>query len=504
MNPLESVHGYEIVSPFQHVKETVEEYFEDGSIKTPDLEVTQSTSKSSVMGASFNFINSIVGAGIIGIPLALQQCGLVSGILLLILVAYLILKSVIILIDAGIKANKLDLEDLLESLLGPTGFYLGSTSMFVFAYGAMVAYMVIVGDTVPVIMQNILGDYPFLNREVIMVITSVVIILPLCLVKDMSSLEITSFVSIAASTVMAIIVSISSPGAAAKQNLVGIDTAKYSVITPNLFMGLGTMSFAFVCQHNSFIVFRSLSERSASKWSQVAHGSVGFSLVLCLVFGLSGYLSFGSVVKGDILNNFPATDNVVTFSRAFLALSMLLTYPMESYVARHCLLSIWTRLKGNFRAQRSISISLSEMDPSSATAAGTEDSEVVQHSASLRICASMLLWSSSLALALRFSDLGVVLSLTGALAASMLGYILPAAIYFKSNEDQLHESVAQEEVGRSKATAQSHTTRSFLDFLRVIAVKSFRLRAFFLPGFMFTFGIVAMLIGVSTVFLSLR
>lgn len=45
--------------------------------------------KSGIFGASSNLINSIVGAGIIGIPYALKQSGLVAGVFLLILVAYL-------------------------------------------------------------------------------------------------------------------------------------------------------------------------------------------------------------------------------------------------------------------------------------------------------------------------------------------------------------------------------------------------------------------------------
>jgi Transmembrane amino acid transporter protein len=53
-----------------------------GTISTPQK-------KSGIFGASSNLVNSIVGAGIIGIPYALKQSGLVTGVLLLLLVAYL-------------------------------------------------------------------------------------------------------------------------------------------------------------------------------------------------------------------------------------------------------------------------------------------------------------------------------------------------------------------------------------------------------------------------------
>jgi hypothetical protein len=44
--------------------------------------------KSGIGGASANLVNSIVGAGIIGIPYALKESGLVAGVCLLCLVAY--------------------------------------------------------------------------------------------------------------------------------------------------------------------------------------------------------------------------------------------------------------------------------------------------------------------------------------------------------------------------------------------------------------------------------
>ena len=45
--------------------------------------------KSGVFGASSNLVNSIVGAGIIGIPYAIKTSGLIAGVLLLIFVSFL-------------------------------------------------------------------------------------------------------------------------------------------------------------------------------------------------------------------------------------------------------------------------------------------------------------------------------------------------------------------------------------------------------------------------------
>ena len=55
--------------------------------------------QSSILGASSNLVNSIVGAGIIGIPYAMRMSGLYVGIFLLLLVSALTDKSLRILIE---------------------------------------------------------------------------------------------------------------------------------------------------------------------------------------------------------------------------------------------------------------------------------------------------------------------------------------------------------------------------------------------------------------------
>merc|ERR1712167_449948 len=56
--------------------------------------------------------------------------------------------------------------------------------------------------------------------------------------------------------------------------------------------------------------------------------------------GLCSYLTFLSETQGDILNNFDFNDVAINFARFMLAITMFFTYPMEQFVARHCLYGI--------------------------------------------------------------------------------------------------------------------------------------------------------------------
>jgi hypothetical protein len=113
----------------------------------------------------------------------------------------------------------------------------------------------------------------------------------------------------------------------------------------NLFAGIGSMSFAFVCQHNSFIIFRSLKLPTLGHWKRVAHISISFALLVSVSLAFIGIMSFYPFVQGDLLNNFPSDSISISVARMLLAGTMVFTYPMELFVSRHCLLSIYYRWK---------------------------------------------------------------------------------------------------------------------------------------------------------------
>jgi hypothetical protein len=69
--------------------------------------ISMPETKSGLIGASSNLVNSIVGAGIIGIPYAMRQSGIVVGLMLLMLVAYLTDKSLRIIIEVACFHPKL-------------------------------------------------------------------------------------------------------------------------------------------------------------------------------------------------------------------------------------------------------------------------------------------------------------------------------------------------------------------------------------------------------------
>jgi solute carrier family 38 (sodium-coupled neutral amino acid transporter), member 11 len=257
---------------------------------------------SDIMWASLNFTNSIVGAGLIGMPYAIEKCGFLIGVIMMVVIAFIVRHSAILLIDCGMKMDAMDLEVLCGKVMGKYGYFLALGAMFVFAYGAQIAYMVIIGDTLPVVLKSIFPAAE-IERNVVIVTVATCIILPLCLLKSIASLSYASGLSIFANIILVIIVCIRGPIAEHERHINEIN-GDFQLSNSSLFAGIGAMSFTFVCQHNSFLIFRSLKNPTRENWYKVATYAMSFALLICLVMGIAGYLSFFDFTKGNILNDF--------------------------------------------------------------------------------------------------------------------------------------------------------------------------------------------------------
>lgn len=287
--------------------------------------------KTGIFGSSSNLVNAIVGAGIIGIPYAIRESGFIAGIVLLVAVGFFTDRSLRLIVDLATFHPKLKnlgvltFEDLMTIPFGRGGKYFVLISMLILAYGAMVAYLLIVKDNVPDLFG--MGD-SFVERELVMFVTSLAIMLPLSMLRDISQLAFTSFLSVAADVVLVIIVCIFSPVKESVEAAGGFgQVLKDDSINSGLFIGLGVLSTAMACQHSAFLISGTLRDHTSSRWAKVTGLSLFVATSLSLILGVVGYLGFLNQTKGDILKNFDR-GVFVNAARALLSVTMFFTYPM--------------------------------------------------------------------------------------------------------------------------------------------------------------------------------
>jgi len=186
------------------------------------------------------------------------------------------------------------------------------------------------GSIQPVVLglEEIPGEGSFAEREFVMFITSVVIMLPLSMFRDLSTLSWTSFVSVFCDVLLVLFILMFSPIRETVGDAGGLgDVLKEQAVNPGFFIGFGVLTLAMMCQHYAFLVAGSLSNLTTTRWAAVTKSSVTISFFLCAVLGIAGYLGFLSETKGDVLNNFDPTSLEATVARGLLAATMFLTYP---------------------------------------------------------------------------------------------------------------------------------------------------------------------------------
>ena len=126
---------------------------------------------------------------------------------MLFLAAILTNRSSYMLIAAGLKTGRLNYEEMMGDLFGRWGIYAYCTFAGVLSFGAMAAYLIIVGDTIPTVVKASGSTSPaFTERSSVILLFGIFCVLPLSLLKDLSKLSYTSFASVIADLLLTLIV----------------------------------------------------------------------------------------------------------------------------------------------------------------------------------------------------------------------------------------------------------------------------------------------------------
>lgn len=333
------------------------------SVELTDEE--QHGGKSTVGQAAFNMAKTIVGAGVFGLPTVYQKTGFVTVTVLIVGLVFLVYWTLLVLLRAGLKANTWSYHDLMRKCFGPVGSYTYAIFAFLFAFGGMCAYVVIVGDTLPIVLRSLVGMADtnakltgatkyLTDRRVVIIITSLFVMLPVSSFRDISKLAKFSVSALIAIIMISGSVIIAGVSLTQEQRIAGATppgNPNKLTYNPNFFTvfnsegisgAVGTLCFAYVCHHNTFIIFRSLKKPSLNGFSKVNIFSLGYAMLVFLVVGISGFALFNGLFSGsNVLNVFSNTNGLINFARALFAYEVLLTYPLALFVCRDILLKVF-------------------------------------------------------------------------------------------------------------------------------------------------------------------
>ena len=213
-----------------------------------------------------------------------------------------------------------------------------SIAQILFAFGGMCAFCVIigeyihilckslsVGDTIPHVFSAILPtQYAFFrflcNRRVVVILCTVFVSFPLSLYRDITKLAKASALALVSMVVIITTVVVKGPSVPEEYR----GTNLYLFPQDFGFLkAIGVISFAFVCHHNSLLIYGALKKPTLDRFARVTHVSTGISLVACMIMALSGFIIFKDKTAGNILNNFPKDDLLVNIARYVILVPFL-------------------------------------------------------------------------------------------------------------------------------------------------------------------------------------
>ncbi|KAH9832215.1 amino acid transporter [Rhodofomes roseus] len=351
-----------------------------------------------------NMANSILGAGIIGLPYAVRQAGFVTGLILLVALCGVTDWTIrLIVVNAKLSGRNSYIE-IMNHCFGPSGRAAVSFFQFAFAFGGMCAFGIIIGDTIPHVIRSIfptLSTIPVLSlltkRQFVIALCTVCVSYPLSLHRSIDKLARASLLALLGMVTIVVSVLIDSPRV--PPELKGDPSKRFTVLGPGVFQAIGVISFAFVCHHNSLLIYGSLRTPTLDRFARVTHISTAVSLVSCCTLAISAYVVFTDRTQGNILNNFAGNDTLINVARFCFGLNMFTTLPLELFVCREVIEQYFFPHEP-FNMQRHVFF----------TTALT--------------CSSMII-------ALITCDLGVMLEITGGVSATALAFIFPAACYLR-------------------------------------------------------------------------
>ena len=317
---------------------------------------TQSTSLSS----SVNLINNVVGAGLFSMPWCLAQSTVVTGLALFVAVCVLNAYSFVLLARCCTLTGCYSYLEIGRRAFGPRFGVVAQATALLYACGSLISYIVLannflLGSGTGVLALAAQGHSEFLVRGEVLARMAVgfafsaLFFLPLSLLRSLDSLKLTSWLALAA-TLYAGFITVYELAAAPESSLTPAEKAagresmrssvEYAGFPLGAFAALPIINVAFTAHYNAPRYFLELSRRSVARFGAVCAAALAVSLLVYASVGVCGYLSFGDLTAGDVLENFADAYPLAVGARGALLVVLASCYPKVQHSVRDGLLRL--------------------------------------------------------------------------------------------------------------------------------------------------------------------
>jgi amino acid permease len=355
--------------------------------------------------------NTLLGAGILGLPAAFAATGWAVGLSLL-------------TFFAGCSAFGLHLLYCCASHTGiPSSFggvsqasvpwlaWAIDAAISVKCFGVATSYLIVVGDSMP----EVLRDGP---TRLVWILIGFAVVTPLAYLRTLTALRFTAVLSLSFVAFTTFLVAAYTLPALNPCPIPNTNTSIDSIVDPGCgqrqaarvdqtsFAKLSVFVFAYTCHQNAFATLHNeLKNPTPLRANLVIGMSISLALFMYCTMSLAGYFIFGDKVGTDVLKGFSEDAVLFKVARALVSVLVCFCFPLQVNPARVSILGLLRRC-------------------------GARMSSFANSRLSHWVVTTCFL-GLSLLVAIVVTDLGIILSIVGATGSTTVTFILPGLCYYK-------------------------------------------------------------------------
>ncbi|KAG5495113.1 hypothetical protein JKF63_02166 [Porcisia hertigi] len=315
------------------------------------LGCTMSTlSSGSVLGAALSLAVTTMGAGVLTLPSAYADAGVIPATLLLAGVAVLTVFSVDYIIVGVEKLGRNSYEELARELLGKKAEEGVRWTLMLYNVGSAVSYLVIIQDLVEPLQPFITRYLPLLTTPKHTLLSFwAVVILPLSCVPTLGALHVSSFLAISATGLICalIIFRYFIPGPTVPSSVTMAALANGAIPVKwwwgnHPLLALPIIMFSFDCQSLVFQIYAGLGDMRRSVMMRVSIISLVVTGIIHAAVGIFGYLSNPVDVRDNIISNYdPKVDRLFRMGYILYSTPIVLAYVLMLFPIRDSIFFFW-------------------------------------------------------------------------------------------------------------------------------------------------------------------
>ena len=394
----------------------------------PDFD--SSTRKSPIVVAIFNLSATIVGGGVLSLPLAFSKCGVILGSILMIVAAVVTERSLYLLCLCARQTGATSYGEVGKAAFGIYMEYFISLLIFVFLMFVLVGYMVLLKDIWSDLIQIMFAmtTPPHTSSVLFWILVAMG---PFLAQRSLYALRYNCYVGFVSVSVL------------------GLALCHHASVTPlqstillwgtdveDVLFAFPIIVLSFLSIFNVLPIQGDLIRPTRRRMLGVIDGAVVACFFLMWIFGLAGYVYAGENTNGNILNNTNVDkDWILLLGRLGCGMTIMLAMAMMLLPARAGLLEVIDIIVNGPHA---VPVEVSEVMPLVQTNHGrsprvpTEvhrptlmDNDLMHYSTTLTMTVVCYV------IAIRVPGVALVWSLCGSSMAFLIAFILPAVCYLQ-------------------------------------------------------------------------